>query len=102
MTDEQWMKASRRLASLLLRIYPADFRDEMGEGVVETYLDRCRSAVRYGGVVALGRVWLLALADSLRNGLAERVRPAVSWSCATDARSSRRAAACGCRFPSPA
>jgi putative ABC transport system permease protein len=79
MTDEQWMKASRRLASLLLRIYPADFRDEMGEGVVETYLDRCRSAVRRGGVVALGRVWLLALADSLRNGLAERVRPAVSW-----------------------
>ncbi|WP_284351446.1 ADOP family duplicated permease [Roseisolibacter agri] len=64
---------------LLLRLYPADFRDEMGEAFLETYRDRSRAAVRDGGVAALAGVWLLSLADSTRNGLGERMRPAVGW-----------------------
>ena len=77
---EPWpVRASDRWLRLLLRLYPADFRDEMGEALLETYRDSCRAAVRGGGVGALAGVWLHALADSTRNGLAERVRPAVGW-----------------------
>ena len=72
-------RASERWLRLLLRLYPADFRDEMGDAVVETYRDRCRAAVRAGGVPALAGVWLRALADSARNGLGERARPGVAW-----------------------
>lgn len=72
----QW---SRRWFRALLRLYPSDFRDEMGEAMVETYLDRCQSALDRGGRVSLAIVWLAALADSLWNGPAERLRPAVRW-----------------------
>src|SRR5262245_54338776 len=66
------MSASERWFRLLLRLYPADFRDEFGEALVQTYLDRSREA-------SLPRVCFAALKDSMRNGLAERLRPAVSW-----------------------
>lgn len=73
------MAASERWLRLLLRLYPADFRDEMGDALVEAYRDRCRAAVRRGGGAALAGVWLNAAADSVRNGLAERVRPGIGW-----------------------
>src|SRR2546422_7650276 len=66
------MNASERWFRLLLRLYPADFRDEMGEALVETYLHRSREE-------SVALVWCAALWDSLRNGLGERLRPAVSW-----------------------
>jgi predicted permease len=66
------MNASERWFRLLLRLYPADFRDEMGEALVETYLDRAREE-------SMTSVWLAALWDSLLNGLGERLRPAVAW-----------------------
>lgn len=69
---------SERWFRLLLALYPPDFRDEFGEGYVETYLDRARDASARGGM-ALGLLWLRALLDSLGNGLAERVRPSVGW-----------------------
>ena len=72
-------RPSERWLRLLLRLYPADFREEMGEAMIETYLERCDAAERRGGRPALAGVWLLALADSARNGLAERARPAVRW-----------------------
>jgi putative ABC transport system permease protein len=78
-SEERWLGASERWLGLVLRLYPADFRDELGEALVEAYRDRCRAALRRGGGVALASVWLRALADSLRNGLAERVRPGVAW-----------------------
>jgi hypothetical protein len=77
-SEERWARRSERWLVLLLRLYPADFRDEMGEALVETYRDRCRAALHRGGAPALGWVWLRALADSLRNGLGERLRPAVA------------------------
>src|SRR5262245_4432716 len=66
------MTASERWFRLLLRLYPTDFRDEFGEALVQTYLDRSREA-------SLLLVWFAALKDSIRNGLGERLRPAVSW-----------------------
>jgi putative ABC transport system permease protein len=56
-----------------------DFRDALGDAVVDTYVERCRAALRAGGVPALARVWLRALFDSVRNGPGERLRPAASW-----------------------
>jgi hypothetical protein len=66
------MNASEPWFRLLLRLYPADFRDEMGEALVETYLHRSHET-------SVAWVWVVALWDSLRNGVSERVRPAVAW-----------------------
>jgi putative ABC transport system permease protein len=80
------MKASSRLLNLserwfriLQKLYPPDFRDEMGEAMVEAYVDRSREALRTGGWLSLAGLWLRALLDSLRNGPAERIRPAAFW-----------------------
>ena len=76
MSEQRWLTISDRWVRLLLRLYPSDFREEMGDAVVEAYRDRCRAALRDGGKGALAWVWLRALTDSLRNGFAEQVRPA--------------------------
>lgn len=83
---------SERWFRLLQRLYPPDFRDDMGDAVVDTYRDRARAALNrngsgsgsargagLGGVMRLAAVWIRAFFDSLRNGPGERVRPAVSW-----------------------
>jgi hypothetical protein len=64
---------------LLLRLYPDDFRDEVGDALVETYRERARDAHASGGRRALARLWMRAFSDSLRNGLGERLRPAIAW-----------------------
>jgi putative ABC transport system permease protein len=79
MTRESLMNLSNRWFTLLRRLYPADFRDEMGTAVVEAYMDRARDAMKTGGPTRLVMLWVRALADSLRNGPAERVRPAAWW-----------------------
>src|SRR5262245_22275881 len=66
------MTVSERWFRLLLRLYPADFRDEFGEALVETYLHRSREA-------SAAEVCFAALRDSLRNGIGERLRPTVAW-----------------------
>jgi putative ABC transport system permease protein len=78
MSRDHLLAVSDRWFRLLLRLYPADFRDDMGEALVETYRDRAREALRRGRA-GLAAVWLRAFADSLRNGLGERARPAASW-----------------------
>jgi len=79
MKTDRLIEVSERWFRLLLRLYPADFRDEMGDAVVETYRDRARDAVNRGGVIRLAGVWVRAGADALRNGPGERARPAASW-----------------------
>lgn len=79
MNDSTWLRASERWFRWLTRLYPVDFREEHGQALVEAYRDRCRRALAERGRLALLRVWLRAFADSVRNGLGERVRPAVSW-----------------------
>ena len=78
MSASNTMTASERWIRTLLRLYPCDFREEMGEAVVETYLDRCANAARRGPF-ALGLVWIRALFDSVINGIGERLSPVVAW-----------------------
>src|SRR5262249_55875865 len=79
MTHNRMLNLSERWFRLLHRLYPPDFRDEMGNAVVEAYLDRARDALKNGGNIRLVALWHRALVDSLGNGDAERVRPAASW-----------------------
>ena len=79
MSNDRLVNMSERWFRLLQRLYPPDFRDDMGDAVVETYRDRARDALRRGGILRLAIVWMRALVDSLRNGPGERARPAVSW-----------------------
>ena len=73
MISDRLVNASERWFRLLQRLYPPDFRDDMGDAVVETYRDRARDALRRGGILRLSLVWICALVDSLRNGPGERV-----------------------------
>ena len=72
MTSERWFR-------LLLALYPADFRDEMGRSLVEAYVDRAHAASARRGGIGVAGVCLRALWDAVRNGLGERMRPAVAW-----------------------
>src|SRR5260370_30220604 len=79
MSRSHMMTVSERWFRLLLRFYPADFRDEMGDSLVEAYRDRAQDVLRRGGTLPLAAGCVRALADSLRNGAGERPRPAISW-----------------------
>ncbi|HET7585005.1 MAG TPA: ADOP family duplicated permease [Gemmatimonadaceae bacterium] len=69
---------ARRWFRLLLHLYPADFREEMGDALISTYEERLRAARSAGALSVLG-VYMSAFADSVYNGLGERLHPAVSW-----------------------
>jgi putative ABC transport system permease protein len=79
MKGERLVNLSERWFRLLERLYPPDFRDEMGQSVVEAYRDRAREALDRGGPMRLAGLWVRALVDSRRNGPGERLRPAVAW-----------------------
>ena len=79
MTRPRMLDMSERWFRLLERLYPPDFRDDMGNAVTEAYMDRARHTLQTGGWIPLAALWLRALIDSLRNGVAEQVRPAASW-----------------------
>ena len=79
MNGDTHMPWSERWFRLLLRLYPTDFREEMGEAMVEAYRQRAHASSSRGGPLRLAGVWMAALIDSLRSGVGERVRPAVSW-----------------------
>src|SRR5262245_12652481 len=79
MTRNRMLNLSERWFRLLQRLYPPDFRDEMGTAVVEAYMDRACDALNAGGRIRLMSLWVRALIDSLRNGAAERARPTALW-----------------------
>ena len=79
MTRNRMLNLSERWFRLLRRLYPPDFRDEMGNAVVEAYMDRACDALTTGGRIRLIQLWVRAFVDSLRNGAAERARPAALW-----------------------
>jgi putative ABC transport system permease protein len=79
MREQRWLDRTERWVALLLRLYPRDFREEMGPAVREAYRDRARTAEAGGGLPALMLLWLRALVDSVWNGVGERVRPAIRW-----------------------
>jgi putative ABC transport system permease protein len=76
--------ASERWFRQLLRLYPADFREELGDAMIETYRDRVREAFERHGRMGVATTWSLALIDSFRNGFGERLRPSVVWRRAGD------------------
>ncbi|HJZ97373.1 MAG TPA: hypothetical protein VKE70_12765, partial [Candidatus Solibacter sp.] len=79
MNRSRLLEVSERWFCLLERLYPPDFRDEMGDAATEGYMDGARDALRHGGTPRLVGLWLWALVDSIRNGVAERLRPAAAW-----------------------
>jgi putative ABC transport system permease protein len=79
MTHERLLRISAQWFQLLLRLYPADFRDDMGISVAEAYQCQARVTLNRSGQTGLVWLWLRALVDALWNGLAERRRPAASW-----------------------
>ena len=79
MTDERLVALSVRWFRLLLSLYPADFRDEMGETIVAVYRDRAAAAWRRHGVAGLLAVCVRAFVDAGWNGPAEHLRPGAVW-----------------------
>jgi len=79
MTHNRLLQLSKVWFQLLLYVYPAGFREEMGEGLVEAYRRRASIVLIRSGEAGLARLWLQALGDAVWNGLAERMRPAASW-----------------------
>jgi putative ABC transport system permease protein len=79
MTDERLLALSVRWFGLLLRLYPIDFRDEMGSAIVTVYRDRAVEALRRRGRPGVLVVWMRAFVDAAWNGLAEHLRPAAMW-----------------------
>lgn len=63
---------------LLLRLYPEDFRDEVGEEWLASYRRRAVAASSSGGARGAA-FWAGAVLDSVRNGVGERLNPAVWW-----------------------
>jgi hypothetical protein len=49
MRRDRVLDISERWFRFLERLYPPDFRDEMGEPVVEAYMDRARNTLQDGG-----------------------------------------------------
>jgi predicted permease len=62
-----------RVFRLLLRLYPAEFRRELGEEMVEFYRDRVRDEWGRRGWLGIASLWGRAAADLLSTGVAERV-----------------------------
>lgn len=79
MRQHRLLRLSAAWFRVLLRLYPVDFRDDMGCAVLDTYQDRARATLTRRGAWRLAGLWTRALADAVWNGLGERVRPAASW-----------------------
>lgn len=63
---------------LLLAAYPASFRDEYGEAMVQLFRDTARDAYRRRGLLGLSAMWLRTLADLASSVIRQhRDRPAV-------------------------
>ena len=60
---EGFVERSVRLYRLLLAAYPAPFRHEYGEAMVQLFSDTSRDAYRRRGLLGLVAVWPPALAD---------------------------------------
>lgn len=57
----------------LLRVYPAEFRDDYGEEMVQFFRDRCREVRRAQGAAGLIGLWLHTLGDLASSALSEHI-----------------------------
>ncbi len=69
------LRWSARLHRLLLRLYPADFRDDVGGPMGRDFEERCRAALDRGGRPRLWAVWTRATMDALASAALEWRRP---------------------------
>lgn len=60
---EGFVERSVRLYRLLLAAYPASFRSEYGDAMVQLFRDTTRDAYRRRGLLGLAAMWLRTLAD---------------------------------------
>jgi hypothetical protein len=65
------MRRSTRVFDALLRLYPADFRDEYGREIVLVFADRYRDARR---PLERAGVWLEAAAGVIQEAPKEHIR----------------------------
>lgn len=72
-------RISDGLSGLLVRFYPVDFREEMGQDMREAYHDRFGDALRRRGRLGLVVAWFAAIGESARNAVGERARPSIKW-----------------------
>lgn len=79
MKSDVWIRLAALWFKLLLKFYPPDFREDMGDGVVETYRGRARDVLNNRGLYGLLLLCLRAFVDSVGNGLGERRLPAAGW-----------------------
>src|SRR4029453_7812243 len=61
MRHEHLIRASGRWFPAVLPLYPADFREQTGAGVVDAYREHARVALSRSGPIGLARLWLRAL-----------------------------------------
>ncbi len=79
MTSDPRLAGAARWCRRLLRCYPADFRQEFGDSLVETSVDRARVALQRGGAWPVARFYLQATVSAIVGGASERLRPAAAW-----------------------
>jgi hypothetical protein len=82
---------AERAYRALLMLYPPDFRDELGDAMVEFFRDRLRDARARHGAAGAAWLWLRVLGDTLRNALPARIDSlARRWRRAQGARAAAR------------
>jgi hypothetical protein len=74
------MSTSARLYRLLLVAYPARFRREYAEPMVQVFRDSVREAERQHGARGIAWLWLTTLGDLARTALVERVSEVIAMS----------------------
>lgn len=66
--------------SILLALYPSDFRRDFGQHMVQVFRDVCRDAYRQGGSPGLMMWWLTTLFDLLKTVISEHRKAGVTMS----------------------
>jgi hypothetical protein len=70
-SEAQFVTFSVRLYRALVAAYPAEFRREYGEPMVQAFRDSCRRAIQEGGGLALLALWGRIFVDTFKTILEE-------------------------------
>lgn len=72
-THSHSLAVSERVYRFLLVLYPAEFRHEYADPLVQAFRDSCREAHRDSGTLGVIRMWLPIIGDLVSNASAERI-----------------------------
>ena len=70
--EKRLLSVSAAIYRRLLRLYPADFRQDFDQPMRQVFRDLCRDAYRQTGAWGLAQCWATALFDLLQNVIIER------------------------------